>query len=158
MITSSEALRTDLLAATRLAHVPLPPGSLRIELLGAPHQRPTLPPDTQAVYAFFLGDVCLKVGKAGPLSGARFTSQHYGLNAPSTLARSLLTRCGDLEGLVSAGRLEELAALDAGTIGPWLERNTSRVSVFLPGEAGREVLSLAEAFLQCRWKPVYEEG
>lgn len=75
------------LSVAQLAHLSLGKFDVRIEVLSAPHRRPSrLPEGRQAVYAFFLGDTCLKVGKAGPKTAARFISQHYGFNAPSTLA------------------------------------------------------------------------
>ena len=59
---------------------------------GLPHTPPTrLPAGNMAVYMFLLCDDFLKIGKANQRSNARFCSQHYGLNAPSTLAKSLLS-------------------------------------------------------------------
>src|SRR5438270_1170482 len=76
----------------RLARVDLKPQDLRTEWVPAPHRRPSsLPRGEQAVYVFMLGEVCLKIGKAGPKTQARFTSQHYGQSAPSTLSKSILS-------------------------------------------------------------------
>ena len=84
-------LAETLLLVARLAGVTLQPDDIKIELLPAPHTKPSsLPPVMQAAYAFFLNAHCLKVGKAGPKTQARFTSQHYGASAPSTLAKSIL--------------------------------------------------------------------
>lgn len=87
MIDQAELIDT-FLQVSHLAHLRLSLTDVRAELSPAPHKRPaSLPSGTQAVYTFFLGDRCLKVGKAGPKTQARFTSQHYGINAPSITTR-----------------------------------------------------------------------
>ena len=155
MIEQSELIDTFLQVA-HLAHVQLAASDVRGELLPAPHKRPaSLPPSSEAVYAFLLGDRCLKVGKAGPKTQARFTSQH-GFNAPSTLAKSILKYPGHVAALMPPARQPELEALGESSVGAWIERNTSRFHVFLPTSAGALALSLLEAFLHCRLRPVFE--
>jgi hypothetical protein len=156
MIDQAELIDT-FLQVSHLAHLRLSLTDVRAELSPAPHKRPaSLPSGTQAVYAFFLGDRCLKVGKAGPKTQARFTSQHYGINAPSTLAKSILKHRTSTAALLPIERRQELDILDESSIGRWMERNTSRFHVFLPTGAGAFALSLLEAFLQCRLQPLFE--
>ena len=145
----------------RARHVLLQPGVVVdtsvVELLAAPHRRPSsMPPGTQAVYAFILGEHCLKVGKAGPKTQARFTSQHYGKNAPSTLAKSILKHRVQVESLLPRRRSQELDDLDHNSIGTWIETNTSRLHVFIPASLGGLALGLVEGFVQCRLDPVFE--
>ena len=45
-----------------------------IEDLGCPHETTTLPKGKMAVYAFFYGNKCLKIGKVGSKSNARYNS------------------------------------------------------------------------------------
>lgn len=143
--------------AARLAGINLEPNQLRTELLPAPHRRPSsLPTRTQAAYAFLLGEGCLKVGRAGPKTQARFTSQHYGDKAPSTLAKSILNDPGRMRGLVAQTARVSFERLDISSIGGWLEQNTSRFHIFLPAMAPSCALALAEAFVQCRLRPIYE--
>ena len=151
-------LREDFLEVARLAGASIPREALRIELLPAPHRRPSrLPPGGQAVYAFFLGDRCLKVGKAGPKTNARFTSQHYGFNAPSTLAKSIDASRDLVARLLSeATGAKETPLPQRDRLGQWIERNTSRLNAFIPVSSGQFALALLEAFLQCRFKPVFE--
>lgn len=145
------------LRVAALAHVQLGPADVRHELLLAPHKRPSsLPRGLQAVYAFLLDEGCLKVGKAGPKTQARFTSQHSGFNAPSTLARSILSNPQRLADLLPPERRSEVAALGEAQVGAWIEHNTSRLHIFLPTRAGPLVLGLLEAFVQCRLNPVFE--
>lgn len=145
------------LAAARLAGAALAEVEVRAEILPAPHRRPTsLPPGKQAVYAFLVEGGCLKVGKAGPKTQARFTSQHYGDKAPSTLAKSTIADRGWMMGLVSDSGRAAVERLTIETVGTWLELNTSRFHLFLGAADNGCVLSLAEAFLQCRFRPVYE--
>jgi len=140
-----------------LAHLQLASAHVRYELLPAPHRRPTsLPPGLQAVYAFLLGERCLKVGKAGPKTQARFTSQHYGFNAPSTLAKSILANAQPLAALLPPERRSEVATLNDAKVGAWIEHNTARLHIFLPTPAGTLALGLLEAFVQCRLNPVFE--
>ncbi len=145
------------LKIAKLARVDLPSSDVRSELLRAPHKRPSaLPENSQAVYAFLLDGHCLKVGKAGPKTQARFTSQHYGMNAPSTLAKSILNHRKPVAALLPRERRHEVDALDQESIGVWMERNTTRLHVFLPTRVGGLALSLLEAFIQCRLKPLFE--
>jgi len=150
-------LKASVLQVATLAAVELSPADVRLELLSAPHRPPgALPQGTQAIYAFLLGDGCLKVGKAGPKTQARFTSQHYGLNAPSTLAKSLLSYHSLAAMLLPPDRANELAGLTEASVGPWLRHNTSRLHLFMPADAGGLVLALMEGFMQCRLQPVFE--
>jgi len=155
-IDQPELVETFLKIA-KLARVDLPSSDVLSELLPAPHKRPSaLPDNSQAVYAFLLSGHCLKVGKAGPKTQARFTSQHYGMNAPSTLARSILSHRKRVAALLPRGRQHEVDALDEESIGVWIERNTTRFHVFLPTRVGALALSLLEAFIQCRLRPLFE--
>ena len=113
----------------------------------APHQRPsTLPIGFSAVYVFIYGDRCLKVGKAGPRSIARYCSQHYGLNAPSTLAKSIIKNQFQLG----------VSCIDESNIGSWIINNTMRINILLPSSYGPALLSLLESFMQCRLNPEFE--
>jgi hypothetical protein len=89
---------------------------------------------------------CLKVGKAGPNSTARYCSQHYGLKAPSTLARSLSTH----QLRIGVSDLDEL------NVGTWILENTYRINFLIPTTCGVAALSLLEAFVQCRFNPEFE--
>jgi hypothetical protein len=142
-----EAL-TDFYAAGKLAQIAVSRNDLTVELLPAPHKAPTmLPAGKMAVYAFFVDGVALKVGKVGPNSQARYTSQHYNMgSALSTLAASISKKPSALG----------LAAVDPLTIGALIKERTDRVNILLPATYGDAPLSLLEAFLHCRWKPVFE--
>jgi hypothetical protein len=95
ILIDAERLIIDFVCVASLAGVGIGQKEIKIEGLSAPHNPPSkLPEEMMAVYVFYWGNQCLKVGKAGPKSKARYTSQHYGLNAPSTLAKSLLKHNG----------------------------------------------------------------
>ena len=97
-----EQLLEDFLAVAKFAGIELQREAIQIETLPMPHRPPrSLPTGKTAVYVFSERDRVLKVGRVGPRSQARYTSQHYNpRSAPSTLARSLLKdgevvqRCG----------------------------------------------------------------
>ncbi len=120
---------------------------LREEICLRPHVPSPLPSGMMAVYAFFWNGRALKVGKVGAKSGPRYVSQHYNHgSARSTLSGSILAN-PDRVGLERA---------DAHSIGAWIKENTDRVNLILSASHGLEMLSLLEAFLHVRWKPVYE--
>lgn len=146
-----------LAVAGRLAGAGFERQELGHEVLSCPHQRPrALPAGTQAIYVFLLGDTCLKVGKAGPDSHARFATQHYGSNAPSTLAQSIIRDRSHVLRLTTTEARAEVEALTIESVGRWLQRRTSRFHVLLPAHAPACALTFAEAFTQCRLRPVYE--
>jgi len=143
----SEAL-ADFKKVAVLADAEFMAGSIAVEILPKPHKPPgSLPQGKMAVYAFFLNGRALKVGKVGPNSGPRYTSQHYNPNsAPSNLARSIL----------AAPAKTGAAGVDAATIGAWIKRETDRVNLVVPQSLGDPMLSLLESFLHVRWKPMFE--
>jgi len=138
----------DFATVARLAGVSLAADDIRIEALPAPHAPPPrLPAGQMAVYVFTHGQEVLKVGKVGPKSHARYTSQHYNPgSAQSTLAASVIADAERI-GLGDADRAE---------IGNWIRTNVDRVNILLPASLGVPVLTLLESFLQCRLRPRYE--
>lgn len=138
----------DFLSAAALAGIRLGASDLAVERTVAPHSPPKrLPAGKMAVYVFSYGDAVLKVGKAGPNSAARFASQHYNpSSAPSTLAASIL----------KAGQSLGITGLSPESVGSWIKSNTDRTNFLLSVECGVPVLTLLEAFLQCRLKPRFE--
>lgn len=113
----------------------------------APHKPPSkLPSGKFAVYVFFYMEKCLKVGKAGTNSQARYSSQHYGFSAPSTLAKCIFSDQKEFG----------LNNLQKEQTGSWIKENLSRLNILLPEKIGIEGLNLLEAFLQCYFKPKYE--
>jgi hypothetical protein len=136
------------LTVAELAGDPISRADIAIEYLGAPHRPPSsLPAGRMAVYGFWHNGAWLKIGKAGPNSNARYTSQHYNLgSAASTLAGSL---AGD-------PHLRSVDGFDPRAPGGWIKTATCRVNILLPSARRRELLSLLEAFLHLRLKPRYE--
>lgn len=116
-----------------LAGVPISRSDVKVEYLPAPHHPPTrLPVGRMAVYGFWSDGSWLKVGKVGPRSNARYTSQHYNAgSAKSTLAASLIHDPGMLT----------IAGFDPGNPGDWIQRETSRVNILLPASTGTALLS-----------------
>lgn len=144
----TQVLVRDFVRVAALAGANLRESDIRVEITKAPHHAPTrLPSGKIAVYVFSYGDTVLKVGKAGPNSGARYTSQHYNAaSAPSTLAAALLKSGGDIG----------VSGLAIDSAGGWIKHNTDRTNFLLNIECGVPVLTLLEAFLQCRLKPRFE--
>ena len=131
-----------------LAGYKLSDANLALEYLKAPHTPPSLLPKSRfAVYIFFWNDQCIKVGKVGPKSQARYTSQHYSPNSSkSNLAKSLLAHKNELN----------LPVLNDQNVGNWIKYNTDRANILIDSSYGVFLLSLMESFFQCRYKPIFE--
>lgn len=107
----------------------------------------SLPMGMMAVYIFMYKDLCLKVGKAGPKSNARYMSQHYNpASSRSNLARSILT----------APEKIGIPPVDTANVGQWVRQNTTRINILFPLGIGIRFLTLVEAFMQAWLQPVYE--
>lgn len=121
-----------------------------IEDLGCPHEKPhTLREGYNAVYIFAYGPESeyefLKIGKANANSVARFTSQHYGFSAPSTLAKSL---CND----------QRFTALgvDEENVKEWMLQNLHRVNIYIKEQCGKAATELVESVLHYAFRPRFE--
>ena len=141
-------LAKDFRHVAKLAGFSLAASDLTIESLSAPHRPPTrLPPGTMAVYLFRHQGRVLKIGKAGPNSNARYTSQHYSPGAAqSTLAASWLKRGTEIG----------IREVTDSTVGDWIRENTDRCNFLLDSGYPIRLLTLLESFLQCRLDPVFE--
>jgi hypothetical protein len=118
---------------------------IEIKDLGYPHKTEILPKGKMAVYAFFYGNECLKIGKAGPKSNARYNSQHYNPeSSKSNLAKSL----------VNDSEFNDKVNLD--NVSQWIKENTQRINVLIDQKVGILVLNFCEVFLQLYFKPRYE--
>ena len=133
------------------------------EVLSAPHQRPKrLPSGKSGVYVFCTRWRCLKVGKVGPKSAAHFTNQHYSSrSSQSNLAKSLLAYRNGLateEDFAAALDFADAVSWSESKVGDWIAQNTTRIHFLMDASQPRTVVSLLEAFLQCRLKPMFEDG
>ena len=139
---------TAFLTVAELAGDPIARADLVIEYLAAPHRAPTrLPAGKMAVYGFWGDGSWLKIGKVGPNSNARYTSQHYNLgSAQSTLAGSL----------VNDSHMLAVAEFDPNASGVWIKAAAHRVNILMPASRQPGLLALLEAFLHLRVRPRYE--
>ena len=143
-----EQLLADFLVVAELGQIKMEPDVIRVETLIMPHRPPrNLPKGKIAVYVFSDKERVLKVGRAGPRSQARYTSQHYNAgSAPSTLAASILK---DEDAV-------QRYSLNKRNVSGWIKKNTDRVNFILDADHYGPMLNLLEAFVQCRLQPVYE--
>ena len=154
-----DVILRDFIEVSKLAQLPLLASDIETQILPAPHQRVGLPAGKMAVYVFFHGDTCLKVGKVGANSDARFRSQHYLPHASrSNLAKSLR---GDFSASPDEQRFFS-SDLHSGfhpeSVADWMLTHLTRVHFFLKSEASIHSLNLLEIFLQCRLNPIFEGG
>ena len=137
MLTDPEGLIAGFREAANPAGIEGWPCPVRFETLSAPHERPPLPPDEAAVYAFTLSAAAgrsapcgpgtvLMVGKARANNEQRFRHWQYdGTGDPSTLAGSLLVH-RILWPWLGISRLDET------TVGEWMLTSLDRVHFFIP--------------------------
>lgn len=142
-----EVVLDDFIQVALLAGVSLRRAEIEFDILSAPHAPKSLPSGKMGVYVFLWNNQCLKVGKVGAKSGARYVSQHYSPNSSgSNLARSILNKKVEM-GLID---------INDRNIGDWIKTNTTRINFLMSQSVGMPVLGLLEAFLQCRFKPKFE--
>jgi hypothetical protein len=141
-------ISNDFVQVAAIAGVSIRLSDIEVQFIASPHRPPSsLPPGKLAVYVFMFADRCLKVGKAGSKSAARFCSHHYGASrAPSTLAKSLVKN----QAIIGVN------GLDDTNVKSWICEHTSQVNFLIPSEYGVFVLSLLEAFVQCCLQPEFE--
>ncbi len=119
---------------------------IQIKDRGVPHVPSKWENGMMAVYTYNFNGKFLKIGKAGPRSKARFTTQHYNpRSAMSTLAASIL-------------RDPDMAqySLTEDTVGDWIKSNCRRIDVMIPVDMGIFTLELVEAILHYKYEPKYE--
>lgn len=122
-----------------------------IEYMGCPHTYPKkLPDGYAAIYMFACkkenGEYeFLKIGKANPKSSARFVSQHYGFNAPSTLAKSI---CRD-EYYINLG-------VNVDNVKEWMFNNLYRINIYIRIDNDTAITELVEVILHYKFRPKYE--
>lgn len=91
MTSYVEEIESIVSEVSTLLGKPIAKDSYNIIDRGVPRTPQSIPAGKMGIYIFILGDVFLKIGKAGPSSNARFLSQHYSLvSEKSTLAASIL--------------------------------------------------------------------
>lgn len=121
-----------------------------IEDMGCPHIQPKLPNGYTAIYVFvyekgYNDYEFLKIGKANSKTKARFTSQHYGFSAPSTLAKSL---CSDNE-FIAKG-------INSDNVKEWMMVNLHRINIYINADKGKAATELIEAIFHYAFRPRYE--
>lgn len=98
----------------------------------------------RSIYVFYK-DEALKIGKANEKSNARYSSQHYGFNARSTLAKSLVADKSMWE-----TEMNEENASD------WIKGNTHRINILVDASCGDAAIELIEAVMHYAFNPRYE--
>jgi hypothetical protein len=136
VLTDAEALIAAFCAAADKAEIEGWSCPVRFESLPAPHDRPSLPPNQAAVYAFTLSAAAghsapcgpgtvLMVAKARANKEQWFQHAHYdGTGNPTTLAGSLAHRI--------LWPWLGISHLDAATVAEWMLTSLDRTHFFTP--------------------------
>lgn len=125
---------------------------------GETHNPTSLQTGTCGVYAFVTDSHCLKVGKAGKRSKARWNSHHYNLDktTPSTLPKSILKNKSSIKQLFSNEFHAGIDGLNKASMQNWIKANTSRMEFLIEDGGDRYALNLLEALAQYHLKPIFE--
>ncbi|MDX1985010.1 MAG: hypothetical protein SFV51_32360, partial [Bryobacteraceae bacterium] len=147
-----------LISAAQGAGVPIRLDQVRAEILPAPHRQPkNLPPGKQAIYWFCLGSRTLKVGRVGPKSGPRYTSQHYNSkSSQSNLAKSVLKNRTIVQALAPPDCEKLLRNVSDGTVGDWIKHSTTRINLILDSNLTDRTVSFLESLIHQWLNPVFE--
>lgn len=160
MIDDVDQLVADFASAASRAGIVGWPCDMSTEVLRAPHRQPPLPFGFAAVYVFALSaeagrtapagaGAVLKVGRVGPNSAARFTSQHYSpRSARSSLAKSLI-RYRVMWTWLGVDGLNEV------NVKNWIMRNLDRYHFYVPADRP-EVIAELEVYVRARVGSVFE--
>ncbi|MBP5444906.1 MAG: hypothetical protein J6Y28_01925 [Acholeplasmatales bacterium] len=121
-----------------------------IEDMGCPHKQPSsLPTGYAAVYMFAYGNdneyEFLKIGKVNAGSSARFTSQHYGFDSISTLAKSI---CFDKE--------FQNKGIAPNNVKDWMLNNLRRINIYIKTNCGMKATELVESLMHYKFNPRFE--
>lgn len=155
-----DALVDEFAAAASACEIPGWPCDIRAEVIRAPHRAPSLPAGFGAVYVFALSQdqgrhapagpgAVLKVGRVGPNSNPRFSSQHYNpTSARSSLAGSLLRYRVIWPWL----GIDELTPL---TVKAWMLANLDRGHLFIHGDR-LAVIAELEMYIRARLGSIFE--
>lgn len=120
--------------------------------------KPTRLNNEKGVYVFLLQNVCFKVGKAGPKSGPRWSSQHYNWDSstPSSFTKSISKDMERFKSFFPKEKWAEIDSLDKENSQSWIKNNISRIEFKISDEESDIALNLLEALVQFRLKPEYE--
>lgn len=125
---------------------------------GPDHSPTSLQAGMCGVYAFLAGDCCVKVGKAGPKSKARWNSHHYNLDetTPSAMTKSIIKNRGQFKKCYPDTKHREIDRLDKQNIQQWIKSNMDRMEFLMKYQGDGIALNLLEALVQYRLKPIFE--
>lgn len=150
-VANSQALIDDLanrfVQVARLGNYKISDIDLDIEFWPAPHVPKKLPNGKRALYGFIYNEQCLKVGKAGSNSNARYQSQHYNpKSANSNLAASIIS---DADSSYAPNLVEK-------NVGHWIKENCFRFNIHFDAKHSDEFATFMESFFIFCLKPKYE--
>jgi len=120
----------------------------------------SIPYNHSAIYTFFLNDSCLKVGKAGLNSNARFKTQHYKYKSAksSSLPKALINQ---IDNNKLYPHVFENTNDCYNKLNFWIKENTIRQDIFIEFNGDNKkhhnyFVNFCEAFFILRLKPLFE--
>jgi hypothetical protein len=150
-----DALRANLVTVATLAGKNISGDQIVVAYLHAPHEKPVGVP-AKLLYVFLLGDKPLKVGSA--LARARLPNNYNPDPRIDSLASRILQCKEAIKGVCSLGMHTEIDQLGKEHIQSWMERNLALVTFRFDKSIDPMAIDLFEVFLQCKLRPLFEEG
>ena len=125
---------------------------------GMTHIPTPLSKDRHGVYVFYNENNCFKVGKAGPNSQARWSSNHYHVykTTRSSLAKSILYNKEKVKKYYQPVHYVGINRLDNTNIKEWMKSNLSRIELTISYNSNELELNLLEAIALYKLKPIFE--
>ena len=137
MLTGPEALIAGFCEAADPAEIEGWPCPVRFEALRAPHERPQLPPDEAAVYAFTLSAAAGHFAPCGPgtvlmVAKAPANNEQWFQDAPYDATSNPSTLAGSLLAHRILWPWLGIDHLEKATIGEWMLTSLDRTHFFIP--------------------------
>jgi hypothetical protein len=136
MLTDPDALLDGFREAAGGAGIDGWPCPIRVETLPAPHQRPSLPPDEAAVYAFTFSAAAGQFAPCGPgtvlaVGKARANNEQRFRDLPYDGTSDLSTLAGNLLAHPILWPWLGITHLDEATVGEWMLASLDRIHFFI---------------------------
>jgi hypothetical protein len=127
---------------------------------GENHAPSVLRNGEQGVYVFLRGELCFKVGKAGPNSAPRWSSNHYKFNGNqnSIFANTIISKNEHFRSLFPDNQQNIFNDLTQENTKVWIRQNISRMEFKISSDESIGALNLLEGLVQYRMNPIYEGG
>lgn len=152
----AENLLQTFLEVVKLADCALPQDGIRLQI-SPPGECPRTLHEVKIVYAFILGNLCIKVGKAAPRTRASGRLRnHYNPRDQGALAFTILHNTERLKAACSPVMRPEVDRISETNVKSWMTEHITCVWFEMDRSADNFTVGFLEAFLQYKLRPLFE--